>query len=217
MKKLHKASMDMRISCFLLLIIITVCGLYYSLVRKTMGKPLMGEEAKAADESEIRESYAQMGDIVVEISGAVAHPGVYHMATGDTVGMLVEAAGGFLEDADSSCINLSDSIFHMEQVVIGALDSEPTAQYSADLVSMYYPPPQKEETLIAESQKININTATSQQLQRLPGIGPKIADSIVEYRTEHGDFQTIENLMDVPKIGEKTFAALADYITVSTE
>ena len=64
-----------------------------------------------------------------------------------------------------------------------------------------------------QSDKLNINTATAQQLDTLPKIGPKLAESILQYRDEHGPFTNIGQLLDVPGIGEKTLEAIAPYIT----
>lgn len=217
MKKLHKVNMDMRASCFLLLIIITICGIYYTLMRKNSPKPLpFGEEVKAEAQPEQKESLEQVGNIMVEVSGAVENPGVYSLSAGDTVETLMEAAGGFTEEADLDSMNLADHVFHMEEVVVGSADTKSQSKYSEDLVEMYYPP-KREETPVAESQKININTASKEELERLPGIGPKLAESIIAYRNEHGDFAAIENIMDVPKIGEKTFASFSDFITVGAK
>ena len=65
----------------------------------------------------------------------------------------------------------------------------------------------------SQTDKLNINTATLQQLEALPEIGPKVAESIIQYRNEHGTFETIGQLLDVPGIGEKTLETIAPYIT----
>jgi len=68
-----------------------------------------------------------------------------------------------------------------------------------------------------ESEKININTASATDLDKLPRIGPKVAQRIIDYRKEHGPFKKIEEIMKVKGIGEKTFARLKDLITVGAE
>lgn len=70
---------------------------------------------------------------------------------------------------------------------------------------------------LLDGETININTAPSEDLTRLPGIGPARADDIVAYRESHGDFQSIEEIMEVPGIGEKTFEKLSPYISVIEE
>ena len=216
MKKSHKYYMDKRVSFFLLLVIISACGIYYSLWRRHTAKAIMGNAVEAVDETEMQESFEKLGGVTAEISGAVVSPGVYSLNAGDTVGKLVEMAGGFTEEADKEELDLSANVFHLQEIVVGSAEGESKSKYSHDLVQLYYPPDEKEEALILESQKININTASSTEFQRLPGIGPKLADSIVAYREEHGQFNSLEDLKNISKIGEKTFAAIADYITLGS-
>jgi len=73
------------------------------------------------------------------------------------------------------------------------------------------------ELLSIYASKLNINTATAQELKALPGIGPVIAQRIIEYRNEHGDFKSVEEIKNVPGIGEKRFEKIKDLITVEPE
>src|SRR5207245_10451085 len=138
--------------------------------------------------------------IVVDVVGAVRKPGVYDFAQGARVIDAVRAAGGFLPDAEPQAINLARPLVDGEQVVV----------------------PKKGETLPGAAGgsaqqpggKVNINNATESDFENLPGIGPVLAQKIVDYRNQHGTFRTIQDLMKVTGIGQKKFDSLSAYVTV---
>lgn len=111
-----------------------------------------------------------------------------------TVVFLVAAAGVTLAGSRSTGV---------AEMPLAAVEPSPSGGVSA-------------QTAGTESEKININTATAAELEALPGIGPVLAERIVEYRTEYGPFQMPEELMNVSGIGEKTYAGLAEQITAGT-
>ena len=130
--------------------------------------------------------------LVVYVTGAVATPGVYRLPQGSRVNDAVEAAGGFLEGAERDRINLADPIEDGMQVDIpGIVD---TGRISGG--------------------RVNINTATLEELDSLPGIGPTAAQAIIDYRQVTGPFRVIQDIQNVPGIGAATFDSIADYITV---
>jgi competence protein ComEA len=139
--------------------------------------------------------------IRVHVSGAVRQPDVYDLPPGSIVKDAVEAAGGPAPDADLDGVNLAVELRDQQQV---------------------YVPRHGEASPIspavggggASAGPVDINTATAAELETLPGIGPKTADAIVEYREANGPFETIEDIMDVPGIGEGTFEKIKDGITV---
>jgi competence protein ComEA len=147
--------------------------------------------------------------VVVDVKGAVKHPGVYSLPAGARVVDAIERAGGLLEEADPDRINLAQPLtdgmafrvpFQGEQ---DNPPSEPSVAQSAGVSGS-----------LPGAGKVNINTATEAELDTLPGIGPAKAAAIVKYREEHGPFQEIGHLTRVPGIGEKTFQNLQDLITV---
>jgi competence protein ComEA len=154
--------------------------------------------------------------LIVHVDGAVAQPGVYTLPAGSRVQDAIQAAGGFLVDADEGSLNLAALLEDGSQIV--ALSRQPT------------PLPQPEPTAITrgegivlptlarnptpKDQKININTATQEELESLPMIGPVLAKQIIDYRTANGPFKKIEDIVDVPGIGPKTFEVIQDLITV---
>ena len=129
---------------------------------------------------------AQPTTMEVEIKGEVKKPGIYTVKWNASVKDLLNAAGGQTEQADLSAVSLVRTCNPNDVIVI--------------------PEKQKEEF-----KKISINTASLEQLVTLPGIGPSMAERIIEYRNEH-IFQTIEDLMNVKGIGPKSFEKIKDRI-----
>ncbi len=141
--------------------------------------------------------------IVVYVCGAVVNPDVYSLLEGSRVKEAVEAAGGFAPDADRVRINLARRLSDGEQVYIPRVGEE-------------IPPvtPPAAVTPGHLGGKVNINTATAEELETLPGIGPAYAERIVRYREEFGPFKTIEDIKEVRGIGDATFEEIKDLITV---
>ena len=150
--------------------------------------------------------------IVVQIIGEVVKPGVYSMPDGSRVQDAVDAAGGLLADADSNSINLAAKLEDGQQVRISALAA--TTLVPTPTRAPFFVIPTATSATPVSGSLVNINTATVQQLDALPGIGPVTAQSIVTYRQQHGPFQHIEDIMNVPGIGPATFSAIQNLITV---
>lgn len=142
--------------------------------------------------------------LVVDVRGEVLRPGVYELRQGSRVEDAIEAAGGFTLKAVRTDINLAALLSDGQQILVPSQSSERIIG-DPNLGSDAGP------TL---SELVNINTATPEELESLPGIGPVLAQSIIDYRSENGDFLTIEEIMNVPGIGTVTFEAIQDLITV---
>ena len=138
-----------------------------------------------------------------DIKGGVKEPGVYQIDTNTRLADLVQLAGGFSAQAETKELNLALKI-EDQMLVYVPLKGEKTQQEIIVLP----------ENSQAENRKINLNTANSQELQQLNGIGPKKAEAIINYREEHGSFQTLDELMEVSGIGEKTYANLVEEIII---
>lgn len=131
--------------------------------------------------------------VTVEIRGGVNNPGIYQVPAGSRVLDVIQLAGGFAPGASSDQVNLARKLIDGEKIIIsnqGIINVDGNSSF------------------------ININRANEFELQRLPGIGPKIARDIVAYRTEHGPFELPEDLMNVPGIGEVTFNRIKSIITL---
>ena len=140
--------------------------------------------------------------IVVHITGAVPRPGVYALPQGARVQDAISAAGGFLAEAEKGGINLARALEDGEQLDIPFVEG-----YSPVIPTLVIVEPPATEI-------ININTATTLQLDTLPGIGPTTAQKIVEYREQNGPFLSIEDIVNVPGIGPATYEDIKDLIWV---
>jgi len=137
------------------------------------------------------------GVLVVAVAGRVQHPGLVRLPAGARVADAIEAAGGALPGTDLSFVNLARKLVDGELVVVGVT-----------------PPPGTGETGGAASGPVNLNIATPAQLQTLPGVGPAMAQRIVDYRTRHGGFRSVTELRQVQGIGDTRYAQLKDLVTV---
>lgn len=138
--------------------------------------------------------------ILVDIKGAVKKPGVYELPVNARLHELVNTAGGLTDDAEDRQVNMAIVLADQQLVYI----------------------PRKGETVEQTNQtpqagnesKVNINTASAEELQTLTGIGEKKAQAIIDYRTQNGNFQSIDQLTEVDGFGEKTVEKLRDSITI---
>ena len=140
--------------------------------------------------------------IVIDIKGAVKKPGVYTMKEGERVVDAIEKAGGLLKEADQNQLNLA-GLLKDEMVIYVPKKGEQQEK-----------PLQANGLLQEDDGKIRINSASVEELQKLKGIGPAKAEAIVSYREENGPFQTVEDLLEVSGIGEKTLENIKDDIVV---
>ncbi len=146
--------------------------------------------------------------IVVYVTGAVERPGVYKIPSDGRLVDAVAAAGGFMEGADLTQINLAETVKDGQQIVIPGTSEFPTPQLvigGGGLLVTPTPP---------AGQLVNINTAAVDLLEQLPGIGPTTAQKIIEYREENGPFGRVEDLLKVPGIGPDTLDEIRGLITV---
>ena len=142
---------------------------------------------------------------VVDVKGAVTNPGIYEVAKNMRVQNAIDLAGGLLQNAETRHINFVQHVTDQMLLYIPVVGEE--------IVDIPYTQPNS--PVEEGTSKININTATDLELQALPGIGEKKALQIINYRTENGSFSTIEELMEVSGIGQKTFDTLKESITVT--
>jgi len=136
----------------------------------------------------------------VHVTGAVVAPGVYDLPPGSIVEDAIAAAGGFGAAANASALNLARVLHDGDQVSVPALPA--TAA------------PGEVDTSSGASQLLNLNTATLAELEALPGIGPALAQRILDYRAANGPFATLDDLLDVSGIGPAKLDAIRDLVTV---
>jgi competence protein ComEA len=188
-----------------------------------LGVRYLGHWASAAQPTgaasgggQIRVERAGGGRVIVHVAGAVRKPGVYRLAGGARVADAVERAGGATRRADLGGVNLAAKLEDGRQIVVpvraragaqaGAAGSltAPGAATAGGGAAAAGP----------AAAPVNLNSATPEQLDTLPGVGPATVQKILEYREQHGGFGSVEELGQVSGIGEKRLAALRDQVQV---
>ena len=151
--------------------------------------------------------------IAVHVIGAVARPGLYEFPTGVRVQDAIDAAGGMLTEADSALLNLAELLEDGQQLDIPyKAGSQPVATTTTlQLPSSVTPTPTADPNV----ELVNINTASLEELDGLPGIGESTAQKIIDYRTANGPFTSIEDLVNVSGIGPATMDQIRPLITVN--
>lgn len=156
----------------------------------------------------IDENKAQQSeDIKVHISGQINREGVYEVKEGDRLDDLIKQAGGLSPDADNNSLNLAMKLEDQMKIYIPN-KNEILNENSTNTDQLVSKPDS-----ISEDGKININTASKEELMTLPNIGDKRAQAIIDYR-DTKKFETIEEIKNVTGIGEKFYQAMQDLITV---
>ena len=181
-----------------LLLLVGVGGLF-SKKEEAVEDVTVVETTMLVEKTEV--STTQEAVIFVDIKGAVKNPGVYQMKSGDRVKDALDAAGGLTDEADSQKVNLAQRVEDQMVIVVPKVGEEAT-EIPAGVTS-------KEA---AKDGKVNINTATVEELKTLKGVGEKKAEAIIEYRKKNGSFKTKEDLMKVRGIGKKLFESFQERI-----
>ncbi len=143
-------------------------------------------------------------NLAVFVSGAVQNPGVYELSSGSRVDAAIKAAGGWADNADYEAINLAALLSDGQKVYVKAIGEEPLVQEVSE-----------RSTSLELPGLIDINTATAEQLDQLPGIGPAKSAEIIAYRQKNGAFDKIEDIQNVSGIGPAIFENIRDLITVT--
>ncbi|MGD0153364.1 MAG: ComEA family DNA-binding protein [Thermacetogeniaceae bacterium] len=154
------------------------------------------------------------GQITVQVAGAVSKPRVYTLPSSSRVIDALNMAG-LLPEADIGSLNLARQLVDGEKINVLRQGETPAGATNG---SQGVAPAPAGTTVGAASQqgdKLNINTATAEELDaKLPGIGPTLAKRIVDYRTSHGSFKTVEDLRSVSGIGPRRFDQIKEYVTI---
>ena len=140
-----------------------------------------------------RTADASHAQLVVDVAGAVARPGVYHLAAGTRIADAVAIAGGATAKADVTLVNLAAPLADGEQVLVPERGAAAAVQGAA---------------APSATAPLDLNTASAEQLDALPGIGPTTAQKIIAYRQTNGPFRSVDDLEAVPGIGPSKVAQL---------
>jgi competence protein ComEA len=168
------------------------------------GKMLGGRHPAQAHSRRVRVAGVTSGKdavLYVDVSGAVHRPGLYEMPAGSRVNDALVEAGGPTAKADLTLVNRAATVSDGEQVLV---PEKVTAQAAASGAS---------GGPSAPAAKIHLNSATTDELETLPGVGPATAQKIIDYRTEHGPFRSVDELDSVSGIGPARMAELRDLVT----
>lgn len=199
----NKKAITLGTAIILLIIIFIVISFY-----QQESAVIVHDDWSDQSNNEVETDYgneAEIKNIMVDIKGEINKPGVYEAIEGERVVDLVKRAGGLTANAAEEFVNFAMYVEDEMVIYIPKIGDE------SDSITSF-------ATSISGSNnsegKINLNKATEAELETLSGIGPAKATAIIEYREANGSFKTIEDLMLVSGIGEKTFEKIADQLTV---
>jgi competence protein ComEA len=171
------------------------------------GSPTAGTSSASTPTDGVPASTATAGAVVVDVVGKVRRPGIVRLPAGARVVDALKAAGGARPGVGTRSLNLARPVVDGEQIVVGfhvpALGGEGGAGGFTTAPSTG-----------ASIAPVNLNTATAEQLDTLPDIGPVTAQAILTWRTENGSFSSVDELLEVSGIGDATLADIAPYVYV---
>jgi competence protein ComEA len=142
---------------------------------------------------------AQGGMVVVHVHGKVRRPGVVTLPRGSRIADAIRSAGGTRPGVATGSLNLARRLVDGEQIAVGVRAPAPAATPSA---------------AGGAGAALDLNAATAQQLDQLPGVGPVLAQRIVDYRTQRGGFRSVDQLQEVSGIGDRRFADLRNKVRI---
>lgn len=166
---------------------------------------------EVSSQSQTEGSEKVKSKVTVDVKGAVVKPGVYTLKVSARVTDAIQEAGGMTEDADAKSVNLAASLSDEEVIYVANKDENVSVLDQSDTGQVS----NKGGQTNAKDGKINLNTATSEQLQTISGIGAKRAEDIIAYRESHGGFQSVDDLRNVSGIGDKTLDKIRESIYVA--
>lgn len=180
-----------RIVGIIVIAAVIACTAGYYFVRQRENRDALLTSAEVSGQEKSGE--ASNSEIVVHVAGAVNQPGLVNLKSGARVADAIEAAGGATADADTDALNLAQQLEDGEKITVPSKNAEASGSSGG---------------------MININTATAEELQTLPGVGEVLAQNIIDYRTENGGFSSTEDIKNVDRIGDKLYEKIADKITI---
>src|SRR5690625_4033375 len=141
----------------------------------------------------------EQGLVIVDIKGEISRPGIYEVSINSRIHDVIEIAGGFSDEADQTHVNLAQKVQDEMMIIVPKVgEALPTTGTNTG----------------AGSGKVRINYATQEEIETLSGIGPSKAQAIIQYRDEHGFFNSVEDLLQISGIGEKTLENMKEDIQV---
>jgi len=169
--------------------------------------PLVTTSAPAGGSGPVTTTTA-LAEVVVHVAGAVTSPGVQRLDAGARVVDAIDAAGGATTDADLGRVNLAAVLEDGQQVFVPKVGDVGGGAAGGAA------PGDASPASSGDSGPVHLNTASETELEALPGIGPSLAEAIVDYRTTHGPFSSVDELLDVRGIGQSKLEALRDQVVL---
>ncbi len=233
-KNLSKKQLAIAVVTSIVVIVLLVLYLFKSPEKEQTNEWTSTAQTAQTNSAKEKESETNK-EYFADVKGEVHNPGVYPFEEGDRVGKLIESAGGLTENADANQVNLAalaeDAmvIYVPAKGVVesggdtaaspagGAVDPNSTDSGNAAVNGAT----QDHNGSVAtggsapDESKVNLNTATKEELEAVNGIGPSLAGAILQYRSDNGRFNQMEDLKEVPGIGDKTYEKLKDFFYVA--
>ena len=228
MKKLNLKQKKIIAIILIILVIIT----YYYLYLKNSTEEISNQDLEVNNTQESNQTNETEKEteetIVVHISGAVNIEGIVELEAGSRIANAIEKAGGVKENADMTDINLAYPLEDGMKIHIPTKEETEANKNNENMIDESYiisssgGVSSKEDTnsiqgsskSTTSNEKVNINTATQEELDTLPGIGPSIASKIIDYREQNGKFNSIEEIKEVSGIGDAKYEKIKDSITI---
>lgn len=228
MKKLNLKQKKIIAIILIILVIIT----YYYLYLKNSTEEISNQDLEVNNTQESNQTNETEKEteetIVVHISGAVNIEGIVELEAGSRIANAIEKAGGVKENADMTDINLAYPLEDGMKIHIPTKEETEANKNNENMIDESYVTSSsggvssKEDTnsiqgsskSTTSNEKVNINTATQEELDTLPGIGPSIASKIIDYREQNGKFNSIEEIKEVSGIGDAKYEKIKDSITI---
>lgn len=169
----------------------------------TTSGPVPEDPTGSSAPTDAATAHAVTAQVTVDVAGGVRRPGIAVLPSGSRVVDALKEAGGAKRGVDLTSLNLARPLVDGEQILVGV----PAPSGVAGAVGAPGAPP-------ASGPLVNLNSADQATLEELPGVGPVTATSIIDWRTEHGGFSAVEELLEVDGIGDATLADLAPLVTI---
>lgn len=200
------------------LFFLTACE-RHSGFERNLSDGMTSEQAVLPEKSaETEQDSTESQEIFVHVCGCVKKPGLYKLPTGIRAGEAVECAGGFTKKADTTAVNLARILSDGIQLYVPSKEEKDLKQSDGREVYDSSMPgdsiSEKVSGSMGDERKVNLNTASLEELTTLPGIGTMRAEAILAYREEQGSFSSIEDIKNVSGIGDGIFEKIKDSITV---
>jgi len=167
------------------------------------------QDYEVTESSSINEEIIEEQEIIIHVTGAVKNQGIVQVEEGARISDVIDIAGGITNEADLSKINLAYEVEDGQKIYVPNVNDETNIESITEEAG---------ENVLEDnnsnSSKVNINTASQTELETLNGVGPSTALKIINYREENGEFNKIEDIKNVPGIGDVKFENLKDSICV---